>query len=80
MLDLRIFKPLHFIIPEGCEVEVQLSQAGLDAHIDITKSYVATPSQVWDHFEESRINIVCFESFIEHEATIRSTSVICSIR
>ncbi len=65
-LTFGLFMPLHFIIPEGCDVDIKLKEG---VNIDITKGYIVTPAQVWDEIKTDRINIVCFEAFIEHEAT-----------
>jgi energy-coupling factor transporter ATP-binding protein EcfA2 len=66
-LTFGLFKPLRFIIPEGCSIHIKLRPG---VNMDVTDIvHVANPKDIWNNLDYGKINIVCFEAFIEDDAT-----------
>lgn len=64
ILQLAKIAPLRLIIPEGCQVEVNLFD-GEDSTInDIEQVHFSTPGQIWHILDRDRINIICIQRFL----------------
>jgi len=53
--------PLNIILPRTMDLEIEPAEG---VTLDIRKSFISAPGEVWDALIRSRINIVCIEPFI----------------
>lgn len=53
--------PLNIILPRTMDLEIEPAEG---VNLDIKKSYIRAPGDVWESLIRSRINIICIEPFI----------------
>lgn len=61
-LTLAKFRPLHLLIPAGCDIDIVPAEDS--PNLDITKSYLVNYEDVWQSLDPNRINIVSFSRFV----------------
>lgn len=65
LLTLARFKPLHLLIPEGCDIEI--NPRG-ELPNGITRTYITSHSDAWDNLDSDAINVISVSRFIRRHA------------
>lgn len=64
ILTLAKIAPLRLIIPEGCNIEVNLFDETDPSIYEIEQVHFSTPTQVWHILDRDKINVICIQRFL----------------
>lgn len=64
ILSLAKIAPLRLILPEGCQMEVNIFDDEDPTICDIEQVHFSTPGQIWHILDRDRINIICIQRFL----------------
>ncbi len=65
-LTLAKFRPLHILLPMGCNIEYR--PAPDTERLDLKVTHLTDIADVWHNLDSSRINVVCFSRFVRDHA------------